>query len=176
MLTDEQLMERTAGGDMDAFEDLVRRHQNTAVSVAYRFLGDRTLAEDLAQDAFLKILAAAPRYEATAKFTTYLYGVVWRLCVDTYRKKTPVQWDPEVPHEADSPAPESRMAREETAETVRRAIAELPERQRMALVLQNYEDMNYEEIGEALDCSPGAVASLLVRARRTLEDKLRGLL
>jgi RNA polymerase sigma-70 factor (ECF subfamily) len=172
MATDEQLMARAGRGDMDAFEALVRRHQNTAVGVAWRYLGDRSRAEDVAQEAFLKILDAAPSYEPTAKFTTYLYNVVWRLCIDRYRKKAALQWDPSIPHQADADPPDARMQRRETAERVRRALSALPPRQRMALVLQHYEEMSYAEIAEALECSPSAVGALLTRAR----DALRALL
>jgi RNA polymerase sigma-70 factor (ECF subfamily) len=175
MATDEQLMMRAARGEMDAFEELVRRHQDTAVGVAYRYLGNRTLAEDIAQEAFLKILDAAERYKPTAKFTTYLYGVVWRLCVDTYRKKTSLNWDTRTPRAGDSAAPDERMQREETADRVRQALAQLPPRQRMALVLQHYEGMSYEEIGQALECSPSAVGALLTRARDTLRTRLENL-
>jgi RNA polymerase sigma-70 factor (ECF subfamily) len=176
MATDEQLMLRTAQGDMDAFEALVRRHQDTALNVAWRYLGNRSRAEDIAQEAFLKILDAAERYEPTAKFTTYLYGVVWRLCIDSYRKKTHAAWDPEIPHEADADPPDARLRRRETADRVRLALSELPPRQRMALVLQHYEEMNYGEIAGAMDCTKGAVTALLARARDALRDRLRDMI
>ena len=84
MTSDEDLMLQVAGGDMDAFEVLVRRHQQSSLNVAYRFLTNRTHAEDVVQDAFLKVLAAAPRYRPTAKFRTYLFSVIWHLCVDRH--------------------------------------------------------------------------------------------
>lgn len=176
MSTDEELMMRAADGDMDAFEDLVRRHQETALNTAYHFLGNTSRAEDIAQEAFLKILAGASRYRPTAKFTTYLYNVVWHLCVDTYRKSRP-QALPEAPRRADPVNEPDRAAlREETSDLVRKAIDDLPARQRMALVLQHYEDLSYEEIAEALDCTTSAVDSLLVRARRALRESLEHLL
>ena len=88
--SDAQLMLRTSRGDLDAFAEIVRRHQETAWRTAYRFLGDTTEAEDITQEAFLKILAAAPRYRPTAAFSTYLYSVVSRLCIDFSRKKRPL--------------------------------------------------------------------------------------
>jgi RNA polymerase sigma-70 factor (ECF subfamily) len=175
-VSDEQLMMRAARGDMDAFEALVRRHQNTAVNVAYRYLGDRERAEDVAQEAFLKILGAAERYEPTARFTTYLYNVVWRLCIDAYRKKRPENWDTGRPRASDAEPPDARMQRRETADRVREALDRLPPRQRMALVLQHYEQMNYGQIAEALECSPSAVGALLTRARDALRDMLRDVL
>ena len=176
MVEDEQLMMRAAKGDMDAFEELVERHQQTALNVAYRFLGDRDLAQDAAQDAFLKVLAAASRYRPSARFRTYLYGVIWHLCVDVYRKRrdrplegAPVREDP-----AAGPVRSAEEA--ERAALVREAVQELPPRQRMALVLKHFEGMSYEEIGHALECSPTAVDALLVRAKRRLQEKLKGLL
>ncbi len=176
MSTDEQLMMRSADGDRDAFGELVRRHQESAINTAYHFLGDAIRAEDVAQEAFLKILAGAHRYQPTARFKTYLYNVVWHLCVDIYRKAEP-QRLPAAPRRADSEdGPERAALRRETSSEVRRAIDRLPARQRMALVLQHYQGLSYEEIAEALDCTAGAVDSLLVRARRKLRDSLQHLL
>ena len=84
--TDEELMLAVRAGDLAAFEHLVVRHQSSAWNAAYRFLGDAAEAEDLAQEAFLKILDAAPRYQPTAKFRTYLYRVVTRLCLDRLQR------------------------------------------------------------------------------------------
>lgn len=90
MRGDEELMLAVAEGDLGAFEQIVLRHQNSAWSAAYRFLGDHAEAEDVAQEVFLKILGAAPRYRPTASFRTYLYRVVTRLCLDWARKARPV--------------------------------------------------------------------------------------
>ena len=173
---DEQLMLQAAGGDMDAFEELVLRQQQGALSVAYRFLGDRTRAEDVVQDAFLKILANASTYEPRARFGTYLYGVVWRLCIDRYRRRRPQRLESSLDPVASSAEPEEAMRRAEAAQQVRDAIAELPSRQRMALVLKHYQELSYEEIGQAMSCSPQAVDALLSRARRKLKEKLRNAL
>lgn len=171
--SDEQLMQRTAGGDMDAFEELVRRHQQGAFGVAYRFLGDATRAEDVVQEAFLRILEAAARYRPTARFRTYLYSVIWRRCVDIFRRSKESRLDParEVP--AHSPGPDESALRDEMGARVRDAIGRLPPRQRMAVVLKHYEDMSYAEIGLAMGCSASAVDSLLIRARKGLRDMLR---
>ena len=91
--SDEELMLAVGKGDFSAFEQIVLRHQKSAWYAAYRFLGDRTIAEDVAQEALLKILDAAERYRPTAKFRTYLYGVVTRLCLDHARKKQPAYVD-----------------------------------------------------------------------------------
>jgi RNA polymerase sigma-70 factor (ECF subfamily) len=88
MRTDEELMLATARGDLGAFGQLVERHQASAWNAAYRFLGNAVDAEDIAQEAFLRVLDAAPRYRATAKFRTFLFRIVTRLCIDVTRRKT----------------------------------------------------------------------------------------
>jgi len=172
MPTDEELMTAAGRGDMDAFEELIRRHQQLAINVAYRFLGNREEAEDLAQQAFLNILERAESYRPTAQFKTFLYRVVANACMDYRRKKRPQPRAFLPERESVSSDPGSRMAREERVEMVREAIDGLPERQRMALVLQQYEDLSYLEIADVMDCSRSAVESLLVRARRNLRDAL----
>ena len=176
MASDEELMTQAGEGDMDAFEELVLRHQRTALSVAYRFLGDSDLAEDVAQEAFLKILAAAGRYRPTARFGTYLYNVVWHLCVDLYRKKRAEPLEAPSRHAHDGPGPVQSALADERAALVRRAVQELPPRQRMALVLKHFEKQSYEQIARALQCSSRAVDSLLIRAKRKLEEQLRDLI
>ncbi|GAF68614.1 unnamed protein product [marine sediment metagenome] len=176
MATDEQLMMKAGRGDMDAFERLVERHQQGALNVAYRFLGDATLAEDVAQEAFLKVLAAAGRYRPSASFRTYLYNVIWHLCVDHYRRRRPSALDA-VPIPSDrAPGPAQAALEEERGSLVREAVQGLPSRQRMALVLKHFEGLSYEEIGRALECTPAAVDALLVRAKRKLREMLRNLL
>jgi RNA polymerase sigma-70 factor (ECF subfamily) len=176
MATDEDLMLRSAEGDMDAFEELVRRHEQTALNVAYRFLGDRDLAEDTAQDAFLKILSRAGSYRPTAQFTTYLYNVVWHLCVDLYRRKRADSLERFGEPGGGTAEPMDGLLADERQTRVRDAVDTLPPRQRMALVLKHFEGMSYDEVAEVLECSPTAVDSLLIRARRKLKDTLADLL
>ncbi len=173
MTDDEHLMLQVAEGDMDAFGELVLRHQRAAWSVACRFLSDAQQAEDIVQQAFLKILDAAARYKPTAKFRTYLHSVVWRLCIDRYRKKKPVQAATSLDHyQADQIAPHDAVQQTETAARVRAAIDALPARQRMAVLLKHFDGLSYNEIAEAMDCTPRAVDSLLSRARAQLKDLL----
>jgi RNA polymerase sigma-70 factor, ECF subfamily len=172
MPTDEELMQNVAQGDLGAVEQIVLRHQQTAWGVANRFLGDPTEAEDVAQDAFLKILAAAPRYRPSAAFRTFLIRVVSRLCMDRARKMHPVYTDapPEMP--AADPSAVRAAIRAERDIAIRRALDALPPTQRMAVVLRYYEDLDYRAIAEAMDTTEKAVERLLARARVALRVPL----
>lgn len=166
---DEQLMQAVAEGDLDAFNEIVLRHQAAAWSVAWRFLGDPMEAEDVAQEAFLKILEAAPRYRAKASFRTYIYRIVTRLCIDWSRKKRPAYTDQlcEIQDPAFNPA-EDLLASEQRAQ-IRKALDALPPNQRMALILRHYDGLSYAEIAEALGTTIKAVERLISRARATLQ-------
>jgi RNA polymerase sigma-70 factor (ECF subfamily) len=176
MPTDEELMISVSAGDLRAFEQLIQRHQSSAWQAAYRFLGDASEAEDIAQEAFLKILDAAPRYQPTAAFRTYLYRVITRLCLDFAQKKRPLytQFLPEIPRK--EPSPIDVLARSEQKQGIRQALNELPGKQRMAVILRYYEGLGYAEMAVALGVTPKAVERLLARARESLEQLLMPLL
>jgi RNA polymerase sigma-70 factor (ECF subfamily) len=172
---DARLMAEVAAGNLAALAQLVIRHQKSAWSFAYRFLGNAPDAEDVVQEAFLRIFRAAPRYRPAAQFRTYLFGVVGNLCKDRLSKKRTVALE-----EAASlrdPEPDARRMIEirEHAAAVRRALDALPARQRLALVLRHYEGLSYNEIAGALSIGAKAVDSLLQRARRTLQELLSDL-
>ena len=167
--SDEDLMLAVGKGDFSAFEQIVLRHQKSAWYTAYRFLGDRTIAEDVAQEAFLKILDAAERYRPTAKFRTYLYGVVTRLCLDHARKKQPAYVDDLSAVSGPSPSPPDAAALRERGEAVWKALDSLPPRQRMAVVLRYYEGLSGQDMAAAMDVSVKGIERLLARARRALE-------
>jgi len=172
MPTDEELMQAAAKGDLNAFEQIVLRHQQTVWAVAHRFLGDSSEAEDVAQDAFLKILKAAPRYRPSAAFRTFLIRVVSRLCMDRARKMRPVYTD--APPERPDPEPSApqTVIRTERDIAIRRALEALPPAQRMAVVLRYYEDLDYRAIAGAMDTTEKAVERLLARARAALKGPL----
>jgi len=175
MPSDEHLMQAVAAGDTDAFGELVRCHQRSAWNAAWRLLDDAAEAEDAAQDAFLKILDAAPRYRPTASFRTYLYRVVTRLCLDRLQKKRPHYVD-RLPVSASAElGPPDALVQREAAAAVRRALDTLPPRQRAALVLRHYEDLSYQQIAEAMNASVKSVERLLARAREALQGRLAGL-
>lgn len=170
--TDEELMVSAGTGDLDAFEELVRRYQQMAVGLAGRMLGDAHQAQDVAQEAFLRVWQGAARYRPTAAFRTYFYRVLTRLCIDHWRRPTPATGEGLERAEGPSDPPEEAMLRRERAERVRTALDRLPRRQRTALVLRHYEGLSYEEIASVMDCSGRAVDSMLTRARRRLHGWL----
>ena len=165
-------MARVSAGDLVAFQELVNRHHRNAWRLAWRFLGDAEEAQDIVQEGFVKILKAAPRYRPSAKFRTYLFRVIARLCLDFRSKKRPIP-TADLPEVADGSAnPESLLVSKESAIEVRKALDTLPAKQRLAIVLQHYEGLNYQQIAQALDISAKAVDSLLQRARLSLRQRL----
>lgn len=165
-------MEAAAGGDLEAFEEIVRRHQAWAWRVAYRFLGHEEEAADAVQDAFLRLLDAASRYRRTAGFKTYLYQIISRVCMDRAKKRRPF-YVKEVPEISD-PSPDAGevMVHAETGAAVRAALGALPPRQRMAVVFKYYEGLTYADIAGAMGITAKAVERLLDRARKTLQTSL----
>lgn len=169
--SDEDLMQSVGQGNLDAFGQLVLRHQETAWRTAYRMLGCHQTAEDVAQEAFLRIFEAADRYRPTAAFRTYLYRIVVRLCLDHLRKGRPVPSGNLLPADHRS-SPEQRATEAEQAHAVQEAIGRLPPKQRTAVVLRYYEGLTGREIAAAMETSVKAVERLLARARATLERLL----
>jgi RNA polymerase sigma-70 factor (ECF subfamily) len=159
-------------GDMVAFGRLVTQYQKPAWSIAYRFLGNAAEAEDAVQEAFVKILKAAPHYKPTASFQTYLYRVVARVCMDRTEKKHP-DYVADFSQEQDtSPSVLDKMDQEERDDAIRAATALLPPNQRMAVVLRYFEGLSHREVASAMGISEKAVERLLARARSTLESRL----
>ena len=161
-----------AQGDLDAFDQIVLRHQELAWRIAFRFLGDRHEAENVAQEAFLRILDAAPRYKPTAAFSTYLSRIVTRLCLDHARKKHPTTTDSFPAVQDRNPSAVERMAAQERDRTIRAALDSLPPAQRMVVVLRYFEGLDCRSVASAMDTTVKAVERLLARARGTLQPLL----
>lgn len=170
--------------DPAAFAELVGRFQHRLVAVLRHVVGDAAEAEDLAQEAFLRVYRTRAKYHPTAKFGTWLFAVAHNLALNALRDRKrrpglqPVKPDggsAEVPapDRADN-APSHHLRQLELAAAVRRALDTLNERQRVAVVLSKFEDMPYAEIGAVMGMSEKAVKSLLARARVQLRDALKG--
>jgi len=169
---DRELMRRVAASDLDAFREIVIRHQQSAWQIAYRYLGNRHDAEEIAQEAFLNILDNAGKYKPSAKFSTYLYRVVANLCFDHSRKKQPRYVDDLLVRESDGPLPLDKLAAAEREQAVQAALDQLSERQRMAVVLRYYQDLSLKEIAAAMNATAKAVERLLAAGRQALSRHL----
>jgi len=181
----EDLMARVAKGDDNAFEILVNRHQTSVLNLIYRFIGDRAQAKDLAQEVFLKVWQVAKSYEAKAKFTTWIYRITANLCFNELKSSRRKKWFSFYRCDEDegntieetlsdgSPTAEDLLLARERSREISDALQGLPENQRMALVLKRYDGLSYQEIAKILNCSVSAVESLLVRAKRNLQEKLK---
>ncbi len=170
---DEELLQAAGRGDPAAFEQLVVRYQTEAWRVAYRFTGDASQAEDLAQDVFLRILDAAPRYRATASFRTYFYRVLGRLCMDYRRRKGPLLGAPLETVTDDACAPAERASLVERDRCIQAALDALPADYRLAVVLRYFEGLSGAEMAVAMGRSVKAVERVLARAKSALEPRLR---
>ncbi|MBI5724734.1 MAG: sigma-70 family RNA polymerase sigma factor [Planctomycetes bacterium] len=183
---DTQLMLRVArGGDREAFAQLVNRNAPKVHALVYRFLGNAEQAEDMAQDVFMRVYKTAASYQPTAKFGTWLYRIVANLSFNVLRSrrisKTVNFQSLEGPDEetgrfdvADTnvPQPHCGLDDQELRTKVMQAVNQLPENQRLAIILSKYEEKSYEDIAEIMDISAMAVKSLLSRARNNLHEAL----
>src|SRR5437588_12717265 len=179
---DIRLMSLSSAGDMAAFEQLVERHQRLVIGTVGRMLGTNSDAEDIAQQVFVRVWKNVKRYEPRAKFTTWLLKITRNLVFNELRRRSR---HPAVPLQSESDeeerplkdehavAPDASLLEHELPQAVDAAIAQLPEAQRMAVILRRYEELSYEEIAGALDQSVSAVKSLLFRARTELRESLK---
>ena len=174
--SDEALMARIAGGDEIAFRILARRHVPAAIATARRILRNSADAEDVAQDAMLRVWTNAPRWRPLASFRTWLTRIVVNLCIDRQRRAPWVAI--EAAGDVVDPAPDAAARREsrDTSRIIDDAIAQLPVRQRAAIVLTYREGMSNAQTADILDTSVSAVETLLVRAKQTLRATLGALL
>lgn len=185
-LTDADVMLRVKAGDQSAFEYLVQKYRRPIVSFMYRMARNAAAAEDLAQEVFLRVYRSRETYEASAKFTTWLYRIATNLAVnharDTRHERPEVQVSLDEPDEETGTTlevpdaslnAEQAIVRRERMLAIRRKVEALPEQQRLAVIMHKYQQMDYKQIAEVLKKSESATKSLLFRAYETLRDQLK---
>lgn len=172
-LSDDVLLALYANGERTAAVVLTNRLTPVVLSLAYRLLGDRTEAEDIAQEAMLRLWKIAPNWrQGEAKVTTWLYRVVSNLCADRHRRSKGLALDDVAEPTDTAPGVEQRMQRNERARALRYALNDLPERQRQAVVMRHLAELRNPEIAQILGISVEAVESLISRGKRHLKAKL----
>ena len=174
---DERLIALTAHGDEQAFERIMQKYQQAVFNTIYRYTGSRDDVQDLAQEIFIKVWRNAAKFKGKSKFSTWLYRIVANHCINyrRRRRKDHVSLD-EMAEKGQTPEAlrvEPDWEARYTAEYVRKAVDELPDRQRMALVLSQFEGRSYKEIAEIMKVSLSSVESLIFRARSRLKQKLK---
>jgi RNA polymerase sigma-70 factor (ECF subfamily) len=185
-LSDAEVMLRVKAGDEAAFSFLVQKYRRAMVSFMYRMSHNSAAAEDLAQEVFLRVYRSRSSYEASAKFTTWLYRIATNLAVnyarDTRHERPETTLSLDEPDEdtgntpdiADRvPTVEERLLQRERMAAIRAKVQGLPERQRVAVVMHKYQQMDYRQIAEVLKLSESATKSLLFRAYETLREQLK---
>jgi RNA polymerase sigma-70 factor, ECF subfamily len=184
--SDAEIMLRAKTGDQSAFDYLVQKYRRPMVSFMYRMARNAAVAEDLAQEVFLRVYRSRETYEASAKFTTWLYRIATNLAVnharDTRHERPEVQVSLDEPDEDTGTTievpdaslnAEQSMVRRERMLAIRKKVEALPEQQRLAVIMHKYQQMDYKQIAEVLKKSESATKSLLFRAYETLREQLK---
>lgn len=186
--TDEKLMLRVGQGESAAFNELVRRYTKRMINLAYQITGDRSLAEDIAQETFFRAYKSAARYTEIAKFSTWLYTIAINLCRNELRRRKfkPFSLEEMAEREEEgkiridiadeTSKPDIDLERKELTGHVRRAIAMVPAKFRVALVLRDIQGLAYDEIGEMLGLPEGTVKSRINRGRIRVKEILTPIL
>jgi RNA polymerase sigma-70 factor, ECF subfamily len=182
-ISDVELMLGVKAGDETCFEQLLGKYRTPLVSFLYRMVRDRATAEDLAQEAFLRVFRARKSYAPDAKFTTWLFRIATNLALNSLRDGRRRQrefsidgaeQDGQPALEVADPADaiEQKLVERDRAKAIWQAVEALPEKQRTAVLLHKYQDLGYDEIARILGCSESALKSLLFRAYETLRARL----
>jgi RNA polymerase sigma-70 factor (ECF subfamily) len=184
--SDAAVMLRVAAGDETAFNFLIVKHHRPVIHFLYRMTRNQAVAEELAQEVFLRVYRARDSYRAEAKFSTWLYRIATNLAVnharDTKHERTAQTVYLDAPDEEtgttpdvadDEPSAEQRLMTNERMAAIRKHVMALPERQRTAVLMHKYQGMDYRQIGEVLKLSESATKSLLFRAYQTLRETLK---
>ena len=185
-LTDAEVMLRVKAGDDSAFDFLIQKYRRPIINFMYRMAHNSAVAEDLAQEVFLRVYRSRSSYEASAKFTTWLYRIATNLGMnysrDTRHERPENVMNLDEPDEetgqardlADkTPSVEEEIMQRERLQAIRQKVEALPERQKMAVLMHKYQQMDYRQIAEVLKLSESATKSLLFRADETLRTQLK---
>jgi RNA polymerase sigma-70 factor (ECF subfamily) len=184
--SDAAIMLRVAAGDESGFNYLVEKYHRAMIHFLFRMVRNEAIAEEMAQEVFLRVYRSRESYRAEAKFTTWLYRIATNLAVnyarDTRHERAAQTVHLDAPDEEtgttpdvadDEPSAEQQLLQEERMKAIRTHVMALPERQRLAVLMHKYQEMDYRQIGEVLKLSESATKSLLFRAYQTLRDKLK---
>ena len=179
---DAELMLRVKEGDGASFGVLLQKHRSAVVHFLYRMVQNGAVAEELAQEVFLRVYRSRATYEPTAKFTTWLFRIATHLALNSLRDRKNERLEDRLDDDTSElpvrqvsdgkPSVEQSMVYQAKLAEIRRAIGALPEKQRAAVLMHKYEEMEYSAIAKALECSESAVKSLLFRAYETLRARL----
>jgi len=179
---DAELMFRVKEGDGTSFALLLEKHRVSVIHFLYRMVQNHAIAEELGQEVFLRVYRARSSYEPTAKFTTWLFRIATHLALNWLRDGRNERAQERIDDDSvdmparqisdRNPSVEQRMLYDVKLEEVRRAVAALPEKQRAAVLMHKYEEMEYSQIAKVLSCSESAIKSLLFRAYETLRARL----
>jgi RNA polymerase sigma-70 factor, ECF subfamily len=180
---DAQLMLRVRDGDEDSFRVLLDKHRNSLVHFLYRMVQEQPVSEELAQEVFLRIYRSRASYEPTARFTTWMFRIATHLALNWLRDEKNERATERLDEDRGGdlparelpdrkPSVEQRMVYHARLQEIRDAISTLPDKQRAAVLMHKYQEMEYAQIASALECSDSAVKSLLFRAYETLRVRL----
>jgi len=179
---DVELMLRVKEGDGASFDALLEKHRSAVVHFLYRMVQNQAVAEELAQEVFLRVYRSRSTYEATAKFTTWLFRIATHLALNALRDGKYSKFEERLDDDSSEmpvrqvsdrrPSIEQTMLHRAKMDEIRQAIGALPEKQRAAVLMHKYEEMEYSQIAKVLSCSESAVKSLLFRAYEALRARL----
>jgi len=187
---DADRMMRVQQGDLQAFEGLVDQYKRPIFNLVYRMLRDRDEAEDITQKVFIQVYRASDRYRPTAKFSTWIFTIARNLTLNEIRRRSRKPWTDSLDETMDGEGPAQRLdppdhrarpanqelAHQEFLECLEQAIDQLPENQRIAVLLCREGDISYEEMAKVMGCSLSAVKSLIFRGRETIKKRAQNYL
>jgi len=179
-LKDEEIMLMYKNGQVEAMDELLLRYKKPICAFAFRLINDTAEAEDISQEVFLRLHQSKDRYSADGKFSTWIFTIAHHLCISRLRKKKWFVLWPRKSHDSEdlkdfastNPSPQEASAKNDTQEIVKKCINSFPLLQREALILREYENLDYMEISKILNKSQGTIKTLIYRARQNLKTKL----